>query len=75
MTKTFELVASPSDVFSAFTDPGRVQVWSQGGRVENHEGGAIDLFGGMVSGKFEKIDQNSHIIIMKWRLKEWPSGM
>ncbi|KAI9140235.1 activator of Hsp90 ATPase, partial [Paraphysoderma sedebokerense] len=73
LKNTVEFVAPPSDVFGALTNPQSVRIWSEGGMVEGQENGKIDLFKGMVTGSIEKLDQNTHMLVMKWRLKDWPA--
>lgn len=67
--------ATPDRVFEAITESQFVRGWTNNsiGDWNFKEGGSFSLFGGNVSGTFEKIETNKEIVT-KWRLKKYPNN-
>ncbi|ULT91101.1 hypothetical protein L3Y34_009012 [Caenorhabditis briggsae] len=67
--------ATPERVFEAITETQLVRGWTNGSIQEwdFKEGGKFALFGGNVTGTFEKIEPSKEIV-KKWRLKKYPNN-
>ncbi|CAI4222849.1 unnamed protein product [Auanema sp. JU1783] len=64
----------PERLFECLSQPELVRVWANGNvDWDFKEGGNFALFGGNVTGSFNKIETNK-LIDVKWRLKSYPSG-
>ncbi|CAK0780341.1 hypothetical protein CVIRNUC_005018 [Coccomyxa viridis] len=77
-TATIELserfYARPGDLYECFTNPGRVQAFSQSpAQVEPRVGGTFSIYGGSVEAKFTTLEPPSKIG-MDWRFKNWPDN-
>ncbi|KHJ82070.1 hypothetical protein OESDEN_18238, partial [Oesophagostomum dentatum] len=59
----------PDRLFEVLSEPTMVRAWANGNvEWDFKEGGKFTLFGGTVTGTFDKIKQNEEIL-MSWRLK------
>ncbi|VDM56644.1 unnamed protein product [Angiostrongylus costaricensis] len=64
----------PDRLFEVLSEPTLVRAWANGNvEWDFKEGGKFVLFGGTVTGTFDKIKLNEEII-MSWRLKNYPDG-
>ncbi|CAL8468942.1 g8483 [Coccomyxa elongata] len=73
MTERF--YARPRDLFECFTDPGRVQAFTQSpAQVEPMVGGKFSIFGGSVDATFTALEAPSRIAL-DWRFKNWPDSV
>ncbi|KAK3676075.1 Co-chaperone [Recurvomyces mirabilis] len=71
-----EFRTTAEQLFETFTDPQRIAAFTrappkvfEGAK----EGGKFEIFGGNVSGSFEKLEKPTYIE-QKWRLAQWPQG-
>jgi len=76
--KTISLMESfkvkADQLYEVLTDAAMVRRWTNSDpSLDLREGGHFMLFGGMVSGIFEKLVERE-LLVMKWRLKSYPSG-
>ncbi|KAJ1348692.1 hypothetical protein KIN20_004046 [Parelaphostrongylus tenuis] len=63
----------PDRLFEVLSEPALVRAWANGNVDWNFkEGGKFVLFGGTVTGAFDKIKLNEEIV-MSWRLKGYPN--
>lgn len=63
----------PDRLFEVLSEPVLVRAWANGNiEWDFKEGGKFVLFGGTVTGTFEKIKPNEEVV-MSWRLKSYPS--
>ncbi|KXS18899.1 hypothetical protein M427DRAFT_53380 [Gonapodya prolifera JEL478] len=73
VNQNVEFVCAPEDVYRAFVDQGRVNVWTRApAKVEEKVGGRYEVMGGNVTGEFKELVPNQRIVL-SWRLSSWPS--
>ncbi|EIE26952.1 hypothetical protein COCSUDRAFT_21985 [Coccomyxa subellipsoidea C-169] len=71
---TEKFYARPRDLFECFTNPGRVQAFTQSAaQVEPRVGGKFCVFGGSVDATFSALESPSRIAL-DWRFRNWPDG-
>ncbi|VDK33417.1 unnamed protein product [Gongylonema pulchrum] len=64
----------PDQLWEVLTDAAMVKKWTNGNvKIDLKPQGAFELYGGMVTGVFDEIEPNKKLV-MKWRLKSYPSG-
>ncbi|KAG8234537.1 hypothetical protein J437_LFUL015035 [Ladona fulva] len=72
MRQSFQCTAE--DFFRALTQIELVQAFTNGPvKLEPHQGGRFELFGGNVYGEFIEVTPNTRIV-QSWRMKSWPSN-
>ena len=71
-----EFRTTAEQLFETFTDPQRIAAFTrappkvfEGAK----EGGKFEIFGGNVSGSYEKLTKPTYVE-QKWRLAQWPAG-
>jgi len=63
-----------TELFACLTDERRLSAYTQSVAVfEPRVGGAVQLFGGSITGKVVEINPPT-LIALKWRVNEWPEG-
>eukprot|EP00891_Asterochloris_glomerata_P004208 jgi/Astpho2/4208/fgenesh1_pm.00064_%23_11_t len=66
------LGASKQDIYECFTNPGRIQAYTQApAKAEPRPGGQLSLFDGTVQGKFEELEPAKRLVL-QWRFRNWP---
>jgi activator of HSP90 ATPase len=76
LTDSAEFRTSADELYQTFTDPQRLAAFTRAPPkvFEGANPGArFELFGGNVSGSYEKLDPPKSIV-QKWRLAQWPAG-
>ena len=69
LTETF--YAKPADLYSCFTEQGRVMGFSQSpASVDARAGGTFSWFGGSVLGEFTELVPGKELV-MKWKFSTW----
>jgi activator of HSP90 ATPase len=76
LSTTTEFRTSAEELFTTFTDPGRITAFTRSPpRVFEgaKAGGKFALFGGGVSGEYVSLKEPTQIV-QSWRLAHWPEG-
>lgn len=74
ITKTYELEATPAEVFEALTKPNVIQKWSGApATMDNQVGTEFSLFGGEIVGKNVEVVPNQKLV-QDWRPKAWETS-
>ena len=76
VSSTAEFRTSAAELFTTFTDPGRIAAFTRSPPTVwegAKEGGKFALFGGGVSGEYLSLKEPTQIK-QKWRLEHWPQG-
>jgi activator of HSP90 ATPase len=74
ITQTYEVKASPTEVFDALTNADTIQKWSGApAQIEAQAGTEFSLFGDNILGKNVEIVPNQKIV-QDWREKSWETS-
>ena len=76
LSLTEEMRTTSEELFTTFTDPGRITAFTRSPPVtfEGAKPGAkFAIFGGGVTGEYVTLEQPRKIV-QKWRLAQWPAG-
>ena len=76
--KSFEtretMKVPPERLYEILTQPDLVKAWTNGpAQIDAKSGGSFSLLGGQITGTFDGVKENQELI-MKWRLKKYPSN-
>ncbi|KAJ3308707.1 hypothetical protein HDV04_000963 [Boothiomyces sp. JEL0838] len=71
--QTVEFQCTAADLYVSLLNQARVQIWTRSNAdIQEKVGSNFVLFGGNVTGTILELVPNQKIV-MKWRLKQWPS--
>lgn len=71
ITQSYNMKATPAQVFDALTDPKVIQKWSGAPtNMDDQVGTEFTLFGGQIQGKNLEVVPNQKLV-QEWASKEW----
>ncbi|KAL2866571.1 AHA1 family protein [Aspergillus lucknowensis] len=76
VTASDEFRTTAEELFTTFTDPQRIAVFTRGAPRQfdgAQTGGKFSIFDGNVTGEFVKLE-SPKLLVQKWRLAQWPAG-